>query len=272
MLRTNVGLLIAGCAAIVIGVTGGWSLAVRMPTAQQPIEATSPQAPDPSPAAPVIADEAAQARPSPATPALRERNASASGPAGVWIDHTGRGAVEITECAGALCGRIVWLKDAGHKSVCGTQVIGNAKRTTSGTWDGGWIYDPDKKARYSVELKLVGADKLRVVGYMGSKLFSETFVWKRPSSDITRCDAPAVTATPSPAPAGEIKPDLTKAAPSSTDQPSEVPSTSKGPKSKSARMSDIEKIAREMMKGKSGGKGCTVKMPHVGNVSIPCPG
>ena len=41
--------------------------------------------------------------------------ASAGGePTGVWIDHTGRGAVEITNCGGALCGRVVWLKDAAH--------------------------------------------------------------------------------------------------------------------------------------------------------------
>ena len=32
-------------------------------------------------------------------------------PLGVWIDHTGRGAVEITDCGGKLCGRIVWVKD-----------------------------------------------------------------------------------------------------------------------------------------------------------------
>ena len=31
---------------------------------------------------------------------------------GVWIDHTGRGAVEITECNGnKLCGHVAWVKD-----------------------------------------------------------------------------------------------------------------------------------------------------------------
>ena len=37
-------------------------------------------------------------------------------------------------------------------------------------------------------------------------------------------------------------------------------------------MGDIEKIAREMMKGKPGGKQCTANLPYVGNVTIPCPG
>ena len=160
----------------------------RLP--QRPTEAPSPP---PSPVAPPPSVSSTE------KPVTRERSATASGPTGVWIDHTGRGAVEITECAGRLCGRIVWLKDTGHKSVCGTQVIGNAKPVGKDTWDGGWIYDPDQNAKYSVELRTIGADKLRVMGYMGSKLFSETFIWKRPTADLKRCDAPAATATPSPA-------------------------------------------------------------------------
>jgi hypothetical protein len=201
-----------------------------------------------------------------------ERSAAPSGPNGVWIDHTGRGAVEITECAGRLCGRIVWLKDTGHKSVCGTQVIGNAKPVGKDTWDGGWIYDPDQNAKYSVELRTISADKLRVMGYMGSKLFSETFIWKRPTVDLKRCDAPSATATPSPA-AGDPQPgptETTKAQP--PELPAETAAGSKKPKSGNQGMGDIEKIAREVMKGKSGGKQCTANLPYVGNVTIPCPG
>jgi hypothetical protein len=203
---------------------------------------------------------------------------AASGPFGVWIDHTGRGAVEITECAGGLCGRIVWLKDAGHKSVCGTQVIGNAKPTAGGAWDGGWIYDPDKGARYSVELKPIGTDRLRVMGYMGSKLFSETFTWKRPMADLKRCDTPASTASPSP-PAGDAKPaptEITKVEPSSPtpDQPAEAPPASKNPTSGNPNMGGIEKIAREMLKPDAKGKAgrCTMKMPYVGTIAVPCAG
>ena len=188
----------------------------------------------------------------------------------MWIDHTGRGAVEITECAGRLCGRIVWLKETGHKSVCGTQVIGNAKSVGKDTWDGGWIYDPDQNAKYSVELRIVGTDKLRVMGYMGSKLFSETFIWKRPTVDLKRCDTPATTATPSPA-AGDPQPAptvTTKAPP--LEQPTDTSAESKKPKSGSQGMGDIEKIARQMMNGKPGGKQCTANLPYVGNVKIPC--
>lgn len=280
MIRTNLGLLFGGCAAVAVGVAGGWTaLALRAPALPEP-EVVSAQASGLRTPNPATDDEVPSARPpaapvppaATAKPAPRERAAAASGPTGVWIDHTGRGAVEITECAGGLCGRIVWLKDAGHGSVCGTQVIGNAKKTSAGTWDGGWIYDPDKNARYSVELKLVGTDKLRVMGYMGSKLFSETFTWKRPTSDLKRCDAPAAAATPTPA-AGDPKPaptEVTKAEPSPEPAP-EAPS-GKNPKSGNGKLGDLEKIAREMIKTKPGGKDCTVKLPYVGTVTVPCPG
>jgi uncharacterized protein (DUF2147 family) len=278
MLRPKLGVLLAGCTAVAVGVVGGWTALALMSTRAPLIESTktiSTQDPSVRAPPPIAAEELPAIRPTPAPSvppvSTAEKPPPASGPTGVWIDHTGRGAVEIFECAGGLCGRIVWLKDAGNKSVCGTQVIGNAKRTSSGTWDGGWIYDPEKNARYSVELKPIGSDKLRVVGYMGSKLFSETFTWKRPTADLKRCDAPAVTASPSP-PAGDPKPapaEITKAEPT-PDQPTEPASASKARKSGNPSITDIEKIAREMMKGKAGGKECTVKMPYVGNIKVPC--
>ena len=114
---------------------------------------------------------------------------SADGAAGVWIDHTGRGAVEISNCGSGLCGRIVWLKDAGNRSVCGTQVIGSVKPVGAGKWDKGWIYDPDANARYSVEITSVGGNRLKVMGYLGSKALSETMMWRRAPADLKRCSA-----------------------------------------------------------------------------------
>ena len=112
---------------------------------------------------------------------------AASEPTGLWYDDTGRGAVEITKCGANLCGKLVWLKDAANKSTCGTQIIGNVKPMGGGTWDGGWIYDPEDNAKYSVELTPMGGEKLKVVGYAGSKMLSETMIWKRAPADLPRC-------------------------------------------------------------------------------------
>jgi uncharacterized protein (DUF2147 family) len=276
MANANLGLLLGGCAAIAIGVVGGWTAMALKAPAPVAAEPVAVEVAAPRPTTPAAADEVARppkAAPAPASvekAAPRERTAVASGPLGVWIDHTGRGAVEIKECAGGLCGRIVWLKDAANSSVCGTQVIGSAKKTASDTWDNGWIFDPDKDARYSVELKTIGTDKLRVMGYMGSKMFSETYTWKRASAELKWCDAPATAATPTPA-GGEPKPAPTEVM---KNDPTPEPAAETPPPGKAAKpgMGDLEKIAREMIKTKPGGKECTVNLPYVGNVKVPCPG
>ncbi len=109
---------------------------------------------------------------------------------GLWIDHTGRGGVEITQCGSRLCGHIAWLKDAGNSEECGVQVIGDAKRMGNGTWDRGWIYDPEADSKYDVELKPIGSNKMRVMGYEGTKFLSETMMWKRASVGLTKCAKP----------------------------------------------------------------------------------
>ncbi len=136
--------------------------------------------------------------------------AQAAGVEGVWIDHTGRGAVELKPCAapaGRLCGEIFWLQDTtgpGGKAltdennpdkslrrrpICGLPVISNTQRQTNGSWDKGKIYDPDKGETFDVELKLLGQDQLQVTGYLGVKFLSETFKWKRAPATLTRCGA-----------------------------------------------------------------------------------
>jgi uncharacterized protein (DUF2147 family) len=275
MMRSTLSLSLAGSAAVAVGIIGGWTalalMSARTPAVEAPAEtgltqqsATMQPPPEKTSAPPATAPPLP---PAPAKDVPGGRNVAASGPTGVWIDHTGRGAVEITDCAGALCGRIVWLKDAGNKSVCGKQVIGSAKRTSAGTWDGGWIYDPERGARYSVELKLLGRDKLRVMGYMGSKMFSETYTWRRATVDLARCDGVPVTASPSPAP-NDPNPAATE--PTKAKPPGEFADTR--PISGNPSIADLEKIARDMMKSKPGGKECTMKLPYVGTVTVPCPG
>jgi uncharacterized protein (DUF2147 family) len=126
-------------------------------------------------------------------------NAQSTDPTGVWLDHTGRGAIEITPCGDALCGRLVWTKDSSSKEACGVQILGEVKSSGSGVWDKGWIFDPEENSKYSVELKPLAGDKLRVVGYLGTKLFSETMTWTRAPADLQRCDATEQTAATAPA-------------------------------------------------------------------------
>ena len=162
-----------------------------------------------------------------AAPAVPPPGAIETGAVGVWIDHTGRGAVEIAPCdamtAGApgaaappppiakpgepqnLCGRIVWLQDPNDKKgkpliddlnkdpakrgapICGLQIIGGVKPQTDGSWDKGWIYDPEQGSAFDVELRLRNPETLQVMGYLGVKFLSETYVWRRAKQLPPKC-------------------------------------------------------------------------------------
>jgi len=137
-------------------------------------------------------------------------------PQGLWIDHTGRGAVEIAPCvpeaapgtpeAANLCGRIVWMKEPNDpkgqplrdtlnknaarraQPICGLQIIGDVKPQRDGSWDKGWIYDPEQGSSFDLELSMRNPETLQVKGYMGVKFLSETFVWRRAKEAPPKCN------------------------------------------------------------------------------------
>lgn len=132
---------------------------------------------------------------------------------GVWINHTGKGAVEIRPCgnsgasANRLCGFIVWLKEPNKKSgepltdgynpdagkrrrtICGLPVLGSLQRV-SGGWDNGWVYDPEQGSQFDAAIQLASRDRLVLTGYKGVKFFSKSFTWRRAPTDLPRCDQP----------------------------------------------------------------------------------
>lgn len=118
--------------------------------------------------------------------------AGGDAPHGVWLDEQGRGAIEIAPCDSGLCGRLVWTKDAGKlaRAACGMQIIGDVKRIDAATWNGGWIYSPELKSRFDVELKPIDGESLQVTGFAGSRDMSETMIWRRAPADLGRCGGP----------------------------------------------------------------------------------
>ena len=139
---------------------------------------------------------------------------------GVWINHTGKGAVEIRPCAASgananrLCGFIVWLKEPNNRkgepltdgynpepskrrrTICGLPVLGSLQRV-SGGYDNGWVYDPEQGASFDAAIELASRDRLILTGYKGVKFFSKSFTWRRAPADLPRCDQPhEVKATP----------------------------------------------------------------------------
>lgn len=150
--------------------------------------------------------------------------------AGVWINHTGKGAVEIRPCgtsgaaANRLCGFIVWLKEPNKKNgepltdgynpdpskrkrtICGLPVLGDLQRVSSG-YDNGWVYDPEQGAQFDAAI-VAGKTQLVLTGYKGVKFFSKTFNWRRAPADQPRCDGGAREARATPAAAHAAGPPL----------------------------------------------------------------
>jgi len=192
-------------------------------------------------------------------------------PRGVWIDHTGRGAVEITDCDEGLCGKLVWLKDADNAQACGIQILGEVKPVGSGVWDKGWIYDPEQDAKYSVELKPMGEDQLRVMGYLGTKLLSETMIWKRAPADLERCSAEGTSAAVTPPPSGEGTPpvaqDGAKSPPTDT---SAIPGSTDRERAAKPGTPPSEAEPETAQRKAAGPRECSLKTPWV-NLTFPCP-
>jgi uncharacterized protein (DUF2147 family) len=131
---------------------------------------------------------------------------------GLWYNHSGKGAVEIRPCgesgrdADRLCGFIVWLKDPNNKkgqpltdgynedprkrgrTICGLPVLGSLRPMSDGSWDQGWVYDPEQGKSFDAAIQLRARDRLILTGYKGIKFFSKSFVWKRAPEDLPRCD------------------------------------------------------------------------------------
>ena len=124
--------------------------------------------------------------------AAAEAQGPARGVTGVWIDHTGQGAVEIgpagTACAGASSGsRTPTHKSRSGHLICGTQILGDLHARSNNTWESGWIYNPEDEERFSAEIKLKNDNTLLVTGYLGIKLLGETYTWKRAKTHLARC-------------------------------------------------------------------------------------
>lgn len=137
---------------------------------------------------------------------------AASSPLGVWIDHTERGAVEISQCGTQLCGKVVWIKSAEDGKNCGTEILGEVVSEGSNTWGGGWIYSPERKKKYNVEITPLNNGNLQVVGYKGIRFLSKTMIWTPAPADLQRCDGvqqgaqAAPAAAPAPVATGSVEP------------------------------------------------------------------
>lgn len=117
--------------------------------------------------------------------------AAAAVPQGIWIMGT-KVAVQVFDCSGLLCGRVIWLKapldpqgllkrdrlnpDAAlrDRQVCGPTIIWNMHPVNPGHWKDGWFYNADDGGTYRLTMELQSDDVMVARVYVGTPIFGET--------------------------------------------------------------------------------------------------
>ncbi len=120
---------------------------------------------------------------------------AAGSPQGLWLTQDRHGVVEITDCGGELCGRIVGIgqflpdgstpHDAHGVSDCHLKLMPDMKPTGENLWRGN-IYDPQNGETYDAEMHVDDHDMLRLRGFIVLPLFGSTQVWTRYSGTVTQ--------------------------------------------------------------------------------------
>lgn len=126
---------------------------------------------------------------------------SQSDPSGIWLTQAGDAQVHVHNCGGAVCGKIVWLRDPidrntgrpqvddknpnpalAQRPVMGMTIFSAMQPVAANKWTGR-IYNADDGQTYAANLTLQSENTLEVQGCMGALCGAET--WRKVS------DAPA---------------------------------------------------------------------------------
>ena len=123
---------------------------------------------------------------------------------GNWNNDNGRAKIEIFDCGGSYCGKIIWLKEPNYpkddkqgmggkprvdrenpdptkqsRQLLGLQIMTGFVFRGNGVWEKGRIYDPESGKTYRGKITLVSPQRLYLKGYLGIPLFGRSTSWTR---------------------------------------------------------------------------------------------
>jgi uncharacterized protein (DUF2147 family) len=97
---------------------------------------------------------------------------------GAWIIQDL--VIDIFDCQNAVCGKIIWLRDAERRSdQCGRQIIWGLLPDDNRHWSQGTILDPDNGKSYSLSAVLEPNGTLKARIFSGMPLFGKTEILRR---------------------------------------------------------------------------------------------
>ncbi|MBV9756224.1 MAG: DUF2147 domain-containing protein [Alphaproteobacteria bacterium] len=130
--------------------------------------------------------------------ALFAANARAHVPQGMWLMPS-KAVLQIFDCGGLLCGRIVWLERPRNRfgdlirdvenpdpalrrrALCGQTILWGLRPAGPDRWEGGALYNPDDGRTYRVNAELRTADRFVARIYLGVPLLGENRTLSRVS-------------------------------------------------------------------------------------------
>lgn len=108
---------------------------------------------------------------------------------GLWLSADKAAVIEFKSCLDAqdaLCGIIVWDKDAGTPAdACGV-MIARLKTWQDDAWRNGWVHDPRTRKNYKGVVRTKNGTLL-VRAYIGTELLGETEIMTRVASVPAGC-------------------------------------------------------------------------------------
>ena len=131
----------------------------------------------------------------------------APSPVGLWFAEGGAAKVELRDCGGALCGRVVWLRSPYDEHGCelhdrynpepalrqrpvmGLEILRGLERSpgADGVWTDGAVYDPASGSTYRASLTVANENRLELRGYVVIPLLGRTTTWFRVGSEQGTC-------------------------------------------------------------------------------------
>lgn len=125
---------------------------------------------------------------------LAAHSASATDAHGLWLSGDKAAVIRFAPCVDistALCGQIVWDKDAGTPAdACGV-TIARLDQYSEDAWRKGWVLDPRNAKRYKGVLRVNG-DVLALRGFVGVEILGETEQMARVQSVPPGCKPTSV--------------------------------------------------------------------------------
>ena len=105
---------------------------------------------------------------------------------GRWKNPSGSVIVMIAACGDAYCGTVTSASDSamadarrgGTDALVGTQLMTGFKAAGPGKWRGR-LFIPDLNHRSKAELRMLGADQLKVTGCMVGRMICKSQLWTR---------------------------------------------------------------------------------------------